>query len=52
VDCCFKTSCAGRLRAAAYYYVISDNTYNIFDIETTKNEIRYKPIHDAESMYG
>ena len=52
VDCCFKTSRAGRLRAGAHYYVISDNTYNIFDIETTKNEIGYEPIYDAESMYG
>jgi hypothetical protein len=40
------------LRAGAHYYVISDNTYNIFDIETTKNEIGYEPIYDAESMYG
>ena len=52
VDCCFKTSRAGRLRAGAHYYVISNNTYNIFDIETTKNEIGYEPIYDAESMYG
>ena len=52
VDACFKTSRAGRLRPGAHYYVISDNTYNIFDIETTRREIGYKPQHDAESMYG
>lgn len=52
VDACYKTSRAGNLRAGAHYYVISDNTYNIFDIETTRREIGYQPVHDAESMYG
>ncbi len=52
VDACFKTARAGKLRSSAHYYVISDNTYNVFDIETTKREIGYKPQHDAESLYG
>ena len=29
-----------------------NNKYNIFDIETTRKEIGYKPQHDAESLYG
>jgi nucleoside-diphosphate-sugar epimerase len=52
VDACFKTARAGKLRPSAHYYVISDNTYNVFDIETTRREIGYKPQHDAESLYG
>ena len=52
VDACYKTARAGKLRPSAHYYVISDNTYNIFDIETTRREIGYKPQHDAESFYG
>jgi hypothetical protein len=52
VDACFKTSQAGKLRPSAHYYVISDNTYNIFDIETTRREIGYQPQHNAESLYG
>jgi hypothetical protein len=52
VDACFKTSRAGKLRPGAHYYVISDNTYNVFDIDTTRREIGYRPTHDAESMYG
>lgn len=52
VDACFKTSQVGKLRPSAHYYVISDNTYNIFDIETTRREIGYQPQHNAESLYG
>ncbi len=52
VDACYKTAQAGKLRPSAHYYVISDNTYNIFDIETTRREIGYEPQHDAESLYG
>ena len=52
VDACYKTAHAGKLRPSAHYYVISDNTYNIFDIETTRREIGYEPQHNAESMYG
>ena len=39
VDACFRSSCAGALRSGAHYYVISDNTYNIFDIEIPRREI-------------
>jgi len=52
VDACYKTARAGKLRPSAHYYVISDNTYNVFDIETTRREIGYKPQHNAESIYG
>ena len=52
VDACYKTARAGKLRPSAHYYVISDNTYNVFDIETTRREIGYEPQHNAESMYG
>jgi nucleoside-diphosphate-sugar epimerase len=52
VDACYKTARAGKLRPSAHYYVISDNTYNIFDIETTRREIGYHPQHNAETMYG
>ena len=52
VDACYKTFVKGKLRAGAHYYVISNNKYNIFDIETTRKEIGYKPHHDAESLYG
>jgi hypothetical protein len=51
VDACFKASRAGTLRSGAHYYVISDNTHNIFDIETPRKEIGYEPTHDAESFY-
>lgn len=51
VDACFKTSQAGQLRSGAHYYVISDNTHNIFDIATPGREIGYRPQHDAESFY-
>ena len=52
VDACYKTARAGKLRSSAHYYVISNNTYNIFDIETTRKEIGYEPQHDAETLYG
>ncbi len=51
VDACFKTHRAGTLRSGAHYYVISDNTYSIFDIETAREEIGYVPEHDAEVFY-
>jgi hypothetical protein len=52
IDACLKTAQAGKLRPSAHYYVISDNTYSVFDIETTRREIGYNPQHDAESFYG
>ncbi len=51
VDACFKASRSGTLRSGAHYYVISDNTHNIFDIETPRKEIGYQPQHDAEDFY-
>ena len=51
VDACFKTSRAKKLRPGAHYYVISNNTYNVFDIETTRREIGYEPQHDAELFF-
>ena len=51
VDACFKTSRAGKLRPGAHYYVISNNTYNIFDHEIPRREIGYQPTHDAEMFY-
>ena len=51
VDACFETHRTGKLRRGAHYYVISDNTHNIFDIETARQEIGYKPTHDAEGFY-
>jgi nucleoside-diphosphate-sugar epimerase len=50
VDGCYKTKVAGRLKSGAHYYVISDNKYNIFDIETARNEIGYEPKWDAEEI--
>ena len=41
----------GRLPPARHYYVISDNTYNIFDIRTPKEEIGFSPTHDAETFF-
>lgn len=40
---------SGRLPPARHYFVISDNTYNIFDIQTPKEEIGYLPTHNAET---
>lgn len=34
-----------------HYFVISNNTYNIFDIKTPADEIGYQPLHDAEQFY-
>ena len=33
-----------------FCFVISDNTYSIFDIETPRREIGYAPRHDAEDL--
>ena len=52
VDCCYKTHRAGSLRSGAHYYVISNNTYGILDIETAKKEIGYEPVYDAERFYS
>ena len=41
----------GALPPARHYFVISDNTYNIFDIQTPKEEIGYRPRHNAETFF-
>ena len=51
VNACYESAQAGKLVSGAHYYVISNNTHNIFDIETPGREIGYEPIHDAESFY-
>lgn len=52
VDCCYKAHVNGSLVSGAHYYVISNNTYNIFDIETPKLEIGYDPQWDAEEHFS
>ena len=51
VHACFQTHCNGKLPSGSHYFAISDNTYNIFDIETPRREIGYDPVHNAESFY-
>jgi nucleoside-diphosphate-sugar epimerase len=51
VDACFKTHCNGKLPSGSHYFAISDNTYNIFDIETPRREVGYDPMHNAETYY-
>jgi nucleoside-diphosphate-sugar epimerase len=51
VDSCYKTFLNGNIRSGAHYYVISNNTYSIFDIETPKKELGYIPKYDAEIFY-
>ena len=51
VHACYTTYLNGALRSGAHYFVVSDNTYNIFDIELTRKEIGYRPIHNAEAFY-
>jgi len=52
VDCAYKAHRNGTLPSGAHYYVISNNTYNIFDIETPKREIGYAPVYDAETSFA
>ena len=51
VHACFRSRCAGHLPSGAHYFVISNNTYNIFDIETPRREVGYDPVHNAETYY-
>ena len=51
VHAAYTAHLAGRLPAGRHYFVISDNTYNIFDIETPKEEIGYLPTHNAETFF-
>ena len=49
VHAAYTAHLAGTLPPARHYFVISDNTYNIFDIQTPKEEIGYAPRHNAET---
>jgi hypothetical protein len=51
VNGCYKTHRDGNLRSGAHYFVISNNKYNIFDIETPRREVGYEPTHDSELFY-
>ncbi|MBT3606138.1 MAG: NAD(P)-dependent oxidoreductase [Candidatus Latescibacteria bacterium] len=51
VHACYTTYKSGTLKSGAHYFVVSDNTYNIFDIEIQRQEIGYNPVHNSESFY-
>lgn len=51
VHACYQSYLDESLPSGAHYFVISDNTYNIFDIETPRREIGYEPVHNAETFY-
>lgn len=51
VHACFTAHRGGTLKSGAHYFVISNNTYNIFDIATPAREVGYQPIHNAEDFY-
>ncbi len=48
---CFQAHLKKTLPSGAHYFVISDNTYNIFDIETPRRDVGYDPVHNAETFY-
>ena len=48
---CYESYLNGSLPSGAHYFVISDNDYNIFDIETPRTEIGYQPVHNSEVFY-
>ena len=51
VHAAYTAHLVGRLPPGRHYFVISDNTYNIFDIQTPKEEIGYLPTHNAETFF-
>ena len=51
VHACYESYLNGSLPSGAHYFVISDNDYNIFDIETPRTEIGYQPVHNSEVFY-
>lgn len=51
VHACYTTFQNGTLKSGAHYFVVSDNTYNIFDIDIPRAEIGYHPIHNSEVFY-
>ncbi len=52
VHACCTAHRNGTLRSGAHYFVVSDNTRNIFDIDLARREIGYRPVHDAEQFYS
>ncbi|MDA0334336.1 MAG: hypothetical protein O2782_04145 [bacterium] len=51
VHACYATYKNGDLPRGAHYFVVSANTYNIFDLEIPRREIGYQPTHNAEVFY-
>lgn len=51
VHSCYTTHKNGNLPPGAHYFVVSNNTYNIFDLDIPRREIGYAPTHDAEIFY-
>lgn len=51
VHACYTSHQNKTLKSGAHYFVVSNNTYNIFDIEIQREEIGYNPIHDSEVFY-
>jgi len=51
VHACYTSHVNEILRSGAHYFVVSNNTYNIFDIDIPKDEIGYDPVHNAEVFY-
>lgn len=51
VHACYTCYKNGSLKSGSHYFVVSDNTYNIFDIEIQQKELGYTPIHNAEIFY-
>ena len=51
VHACYRAHRNGTLPSGAHYFAISDNTYNIFDIDTPRREVGYDPVHNAETYY-
>lgn len=52
VHACYTSHCNDSLRSGANYFVVSNNTYNIFDLDLPRQEIGYAPTHNAEVFYG
>ena len=51
VHACYTSFKKGTLKSGSHYFVVSNNTYNIFDIEIPQKEIGYNPIHNSEVFY-
>ncbi len=51
VHACYTSHVNRTLRSGAHYFVVSNNTHNIFDIEIPREEIGYSPVHNAEVFY-